>query len=200
MILTESQVQALEKKKHDDEACGEVETAPSRLPGQPGYLLRWDPEGRRHGFTSRPSSIPTRAVAQAKLYTTKTPITAADMLNDKVLPYFEEHELTGAAYPHRSGARNIAANRSNTTSSCSSPSTTSSTPEPRPSHAADQRHLRAVPQNDPAGILSRYAFRKTVYDTRGRLCRPIWTSGSSTTTMSEPIRAKGVADARPLRQ
>jgi hypothetical protein len=27
MILTESQVQALEKKKHDDEACGEVETA-----------------------------------------------------------------------------------------------------------------------------------------------------------------------------
>lgn len=33
------------------------------------------------------------AVAQAKLYTTKTPITAADMLNDKVLPYFEEQDL-----------------------------------------------------------------------------------------------------------
>ena len=32
-------------------------------------------------------------VAQAKLYTTKTPITAADMLNDKVLPFYEEHEL-----------------------------------------------------------------------------------------------------------
>jgi hypothetical protein len=29
----------------------------------------------------------------AKLYTTKTPITAADMLNDKVLPYFEAHQL-----------------------------------------------------------------------------------------------------------
>ena len=30
---------------------------------------------------------------QAKLYTTKTPITAADMLNDKVLPFHEEHDL-----------------------------------------------------------------------------------------------------------
>ena len=31
-ILTEAQVQTLEKKKHDDEACGEIETA------HPGYL------------------------------------------------------------------------------------------------------------------------------------------------------------------
>ena len=32
-------------------------------------------------------------VAQAKLYKTKTPITAADMLNDKVLQFYEQHEL-----------------------------------------------------------------------------------------------------------
>ena len=32
-------------------------------------------------------------VACAKLYTTRTPITAADLLNDKVLPLFEEHGL-----------------------------------------------------------------------------------------------------------
>ena len=32
-------------------------------------------------------------VALAKLYTTKTPITAADILNDKVLPFFELNEL-----------------------------------------------------------------------------------------------------------
>jgi transposase InsO family protein len=32
-------------------------------------------------------------VAFAKLYTTKTPIPAVDILNDKVLPYFEQHEL-----------------------------------------------------------------------------------------------------------
>jgi len=32
-------------------------------------------------------------VAFAKLYTTKTLITAADMLNDKVLLYFEQYAL-----------------------------------------------------------------------------------------------------------
>jgi len=32
-------------------------------------------------------------VAQAKLYTDKTPITVADMLNDKVLPFYQEHDL-----------------------------------------------------------------------------------------------------------
>ena len=29
----------------------------------------------------------------AKLYTTKTPITAADLLNDRVLPFYDEHQL-----------------------------------------------------------------------------------------------------------
>ncbi len=32
-------------------------------------------------------------VAHAKLYTTKTPITAADLLNDRVLPFYEAHGL-----------------------------------------------------------------------------------------------------------
>ena len=32
-------------------------------------------------------------MAAAKLYTTKTPITAADLLNDKVLPLFAEHGM-----------------------------------------------------------------------------------------------------------
>ncbi len=32
-------------------------------------------------------------VAFAKLYDRKTPVTAADLLNDRVLPFFEEHEV-----------------------------------------------------------------------------------------------------------
>ncbi len=32
-------------------------------------------------------------IAFAKLYSTKTPITAADTLNDKVLPFYEENDL-----------------------------------------------------------------------------------------------------------
>jgi transposase InsO family protein len=33
-------------------------------------------------------------VAACKLYTTKTPITAADLLNDRVLPFFDEHGIS----------------------------------------------------------------------------------------------------------
>ena len=32
-------------------------------------------------------------MVQCKLYTTKTPITAADLLNDRVLPFYEAHDL-----------------------------------------------------------------------------------------------------------
>lgn len=32
-------------------------------------------------------------MAEAPLYTTKTPITAADLLNDRVLPCFAEQEV-----------------------------------------------------------------------------------------------------------
>ena len=92
IILTESQVAALEKKKHDDEACGEIETA------HPGYLGSQDTfyvgNMKGVGRIYQQTFVDTYSkVAFAKLYTTKTPITAADMLNDKVLPYFEQHEL-----------------------------------------------------------------------------------------------------------
>ena len=90
--LTEAQVQALEKKKLDDEAWGEIETA------HPGYLGSQDTfyvgTLKGVGRIYQQTYIDTYAkVAQAKLYTTKTPITAADMLNDKVLPFYEEHGL-----------------------------------------------------------------------------------------------------------
>lgn len=91
-ILTESQVIALEKKKHDDEACGEIETA------HPGYLGSQDTfyvgTFKGVGRVYQQTFVDTYSkVACAKLYSTKTPITAADMLNDKVLPLFEDHEL-----------------------------------------------------------------------------------------------------------
>ena len=92
IILTEAQAQALEKKKLDDEACGEIETA------HPGYLGSQDTfyvgTMKGVGRIYQQTYIDTYAkTAQAKLYKTKTPITAADMLNDKVLPYYEEHNL-----------------------------------------------------------------------------------------------------------
>ncbi len=92
LILTESQVAAFERKKHDDEACGEVETA------HPGYLGSQDTfyvgTFKGVGRVYQQTFVDTYSkVAHAKLYQTKTPITAADLLNDKVLPFYEKHEL-----------------------------------------------------------------------------------------------------------
>ncbi len=92
IILTESQVAALERKKLDDESCGEIDTA------HPGYLGSQDTfyvgTFKGVGRVYQQTYIDTYSkVAQAKLYTTKTPITAADLLNDRVLPFYEQHEL-----------------------------------------------------------------------------------------------------------
>lgn len=92
ILLTEAQVVALEKKKFDDEACGEIETA------HPGYLGSQDTfyvgTLKGVGRIYQQTFVDTYSkVAFAKLYTTKTPITSADILNDKVLPFFEQHQL-----------------------------------------------------------------------------------------------------------
>ena len=92
IILTEAQIQALERKKQDDEVCGEIETH------HPGYLGSQDTfyvgTMKGVGRIYQQTFVDTYAkVAFAKLYTTKTPITAADLLNDKVLPFFVDQDL-----------------------------------------------------------------------------------------------------------
>ena len=92
IILTESQVAALERKQDDDLACGEIETA------HPGYLGSQDTfyvgTLKGVGRVYQQTFVDTYSkVAFAKLYTTKTPITSADLLNDRALPFFEEHSL-----------------------------------------------------------------------------------------------------------
>jgi transposase InsO family protein len=92
IILTEAQVAALERKKEDDVACGAIETA------HPGYLGSQDTfyvgTLKGVGRVYQQTFVDTYAkVAFAKLYTTKTPITSADLLNDRVLPFYEEHNL-----------------------------------------------------------------------------------------------------------
>lgn len=93
LVLTEAQVAALEKKKDDDLACGEIETA------HPGYLGSQDTfyvgTLKGVGRVYQQTFVDTYAkVACCKLYTTKTPITGADLLNDRVLPLFEEHGMS----------------------------------------------------------------------------------------------------------
>jgi transposase InsO family protein len=92
LILTEGQLAALEKAKVEKEAHGEFESE------CPGYCVAQDTfyvgTLKGVGRVYRQTAIHTHAkVAFAKLYDRKTPITAADLLNDRVLPFFEEHDI-----------------------------------------------------------------------------------------------------------
>ncbi len=92
LVLTEAQVIAMERKKEKLEAHGEIETE------HPGYLGSQDTYYvgtiKGVGRIYQQTFIDTYSrVAFAKLYTSKHAITSADVLNDKVLPFFEEHEI-----------------------------------------------------------------------------------------------------------
>src|SRR5919205_2534098 len=91
-VLTEAQLQALEKKRDDEQAHGEFESE------HPGYCGAQDTFYVGHlkgvGRIYQQTFIDTYSkVAQAKLYDTKTPLTAADLLNDRVVPLFEAHGI-----------------------------------------------------------------------------------------------------------
>jgi transposase InsO family protein len=92
IILTEEQVSALERAKEQKVAHGEIETE------HPGYLGSQDTYyvGNMKGVGKiyQQTFVDTYTkVAQVKLYTDKSAITAADILNDKVLPFYAEHGL-----------------------------------------------------------------------------------------------------------
>jgi hypothetical protein len=56
------------------------------------YAWIWTPKGSRR-IVGRSYAATRLAFACAKLYDRKTPITAADLLNDRVVPLFEEHDV-----------------------------------------------------------------------------------------------------------
>ncbi len=91
-ILTEAQVVALEKAKEEKQAIGEIETA------HPGYLGSQDTfyVGNMKGVGKiyQQTFIDTYSrVASVKLYDRKNALTAADLLNDKVIPFFESEDV-----------------------------------------------------------------------------------------------------------
>ena len=91
-ILTESQVKALEEAKEEQEAYGEVESP------HPAFLMAQDTcyigTIKGVGRIYQQTGIDTHCnIGFAKLYTERTALTAADFLNDKVLPFFDEHNM-----------------------------------------------------------------------------------------------------------
>jgi transposase InsO family protein len=92
LVLTEAQVVALEKATADKEAHGECE---SECPGYCGaqdtfYVGTLKGVGRIYQQTFMDTYS---KVGVAKLYDRTTPVTAADLLNDRVLPFFDQHEI-----------------------------------------------------------------------------------------------------------
>lgn len=92
LVLTEGQLAALEKAKTEKEAHGEFE---SECPGYCGaqdtfYVGNMKGVGRIYQQTF----IDTYAkVAFAKLYDRKSALTAADLLNDRVVPFYDAQEV-----------------------------------------------------------------------------------------------------------
>ena len=92
LVLTDSQLVALEKAKAEKEAHGEFE---SECPGYCGaqdtfYVGNMKGVGRIYQQTFVDTYT---KVAFAKLYDRKTPLTAADLLNDRVVPFFDQQEV-----------------------------------------------------------------------------------------------------------
>ncbi len=92
LVLTEAQLQAMEKAKEQREAQGEIETE------HPGYLGAQDTYYvgtiKGIGRIYQQTFIDTYAkIGFAKLYTSKHAITAADLLNDRILPWYEEQSV-----------------------------------------------------------------------------------------------------------
>jgi len=93
LVFTEAQLKALEKSRMEQEAHGEIETE------HPGYLIAQDTyyvgNMKGVGRIYQQTVIDTYSrVAFAKLYDRKNALVAADMLNDKVLPWFESQEVS----------------------------------------------------------------------------------------------------------
>ena len=92
IVLTEAQVAALEAAKQEKEDHGQIETE------HPGYLGSQDTfyvgtiKGVGRIYQQTFIDTYTR-VAFAKLYLQKHAITAADLLNDRVIPFFDEQEI-----------------------------------------------------------------------------------------------------------
>ena len=92
ILLTEAQVAALEKTKAEKEAHGEFESE------CPGYCVVQDTfyvgTLKGVGRVYQQTVIDTYSkMGFAKLHDTKTAITAAEMLNDRVIPFFEEQDI-----------------------------------------------------------------------------------------------------------
>lgn len=92
LVLTEEQLVALERARQEKEAHGEIETE------HPGYLGAQDTfyvgTLKGVGRIYQQTFIDTYSkVAFAKLYDRRNALVAADLLNDRVVPFFDQQDV-----------------------------------------------------------------------------------------------------------
>ena len=91
-VFTESQLNAMERAKEEKVAHGEIETEHAGYLGSQDTFYVGTLKGV--GRIYQQTFVDTySAVAFAKLYNSKTPINSADLLNDRVIPFFDDHDL-----------------------------------------------------------------------------------------------------------
>ncbi|SCY62387.1 hypothetical protein SAMN05216420_11085 [Nitrosospira sp. Nl5] len=192
-VLTEAQVSALEKKQDDDVARGEVETAhPSYLGSQDTFYVGTI---KGVGRIYQQTFVDTYSKwAAAKLYTTKTPITGADLLNDRVLPFLAVQGI---------GLIRLLTDRG--TECCGKLETHDyqlylalnvlSTPGPRPIIRRPTGSVSVSTRRSCKSFTrSRFGAR---YTGQLRNCKLIWMTGCIITMMTVPIRERCAAVAHP---
>lgn len=193
--MTEAQVQALEKAKQKHEAIGEFESEhPGYCGGQDTFYVGTI---KGVGRIYQQTFIDTYSkVAAAKLYDTKTPVTAADLLNDRVVPFFEEHGIALLRVLSDRGTEYCGTEVHPT--SCTSRSRTSSTRERR--HGARRRTASAsvfTRRSSTSSIASPCARRSTQ---ASRSFKPTSTLGCRSTTSSDRIKVVGATAKHQCRR
>src|SRR3712207_2394612 len=170
LVLTEAQIAALEKARQDNEAHGEFE---SECPGYCGaqdtfYVGTMKGVGRIY----QQSFIDTYAkVAFAKLYDRKTPITAADLLNDRVLPYLRR--ARGQALPGADRPRHRVLRQPRAARVPALPRGGGHRPhEDQDQEPADEWHVRALPPHGARRVLPRRLPQEGLPRPRGAAGRP----------------------------
>src|SRR5215510_9318864 len=193
ILLTEAQIAALEKAKADKEAHGEFE---SECPGYCGaqdtfYVGTLKGVGRIYQQTV----IDTYAkVAFAKLYDRKTPITAAEILNDRVVPFCDEHGIRLCRVLTDRGTEFCGSGSHEYEST--SPSRTSTTAAPRPRARKRTESVSAsIALYWMSSIVSRSARRSTAASTS---CRLISMPGWSSTTICGPHQGRWCFGKTPM--
>lgn len=186
-------MQALERKKQDDKTCGEIET---HNPGYPSrqdtfYVGTIESVGRiyQHTFVDTYSKW-----ANAKLYPSKTPITGADLLNDRGLPFFAPQEM---------GLIRILIDRG--TEYCGKQEThdyelylgINDIEHTKPERIARRQTASANASTKP--FCTRFTMLRSVanYANPWRSFRPIWMSGWSITTPSGLTKGRCAVAGRP---